>query len=50
MPTDLSILPTHGQFLEIYKQLKSNKKLFNRTPIVFCVRIPPIVISPSTPS
>jgi len=36
MPTDLSILPTHGQFLEIYKRLKSNKKLFNRTPIVFC--------------
>lgn len=36
MSTDMSLLPTHGQFLEIYKRLKDDKKLFNRTPIVFC--------------
>ncbi|HWI18236.1 MAG TPA: hypothetical protein VNT81_10850 [Vicinamibacterales bacterium] len=36
MPTDLSLLPTHGQFLHIYMQLRQNKKLFDRTPIVFC--------------
>lgn len=36
MSTNLSVLPTHGQFLEIYKRLRGNKKLFNRTPIVFC--------------
>lgn len=36
MPTDMSLLPPHGQFLEIYKGLRANKKLFDRTPIVFC--------------
>lgn len=36
MPTDMSLLPSHGQFLEIYKKLRDNKKLFNSTPIVFC--------------
>jgi hypothetical protein len=36
VPTNLSVLPTHAQFLEIYKRLRRNKALFDRTPIVFC--------------
>lgn len=36
MPIDMSLLPTHGQFLEIYKRLRANKKLFAQTPVVFC--------------
>jgi hypothetical protein len=36
MPTNLSVLPIHGQFLQIYMKLRQDKKLFDRTPIVFC--------------
>lgn len=36
MPTNLSLMPTHAQFLTIYKRLRANEALFNRTPIVFC--------------
>lgn len=36
MPSNLSLLPPAGRFVEIYRRLESNKALFNRTPIVFC--------------